>query len=224
MLLTIDGSMRVFVPLRAFRAEFELPSDFNTSLFTHRPAAPRRTLVHAGSALRQIKQAVLDAIPTDPATTWTLEAIKLESVFRRELIRHCAVLGMSEREIDGAALGFGAVCEAFVYTTLRAQSEGAPLPYFPNVYLDWLDSTVAISTTMFPYEADGNIWQVQLLRTAYGISGMIVHTAYGTHYVQDATHSCPAEDFMIELLEAVTRRFAAAMSHSEPAELVLHPF
>jgi len=128
-------------------------------------------------------------------------------------------IGLKPSEVEFAAMGFGEVCHAFVSALLRTQMENQVPPSFSEVYLHWLSSTVAISQASYFHRPHEKPWRIQLVRTAYGCCGFIIHTAFTTHYVHDPEHSCPVESFVSSLLSDVAHCFVVAMQQANIAQV-----
>jgi very-short-patch-repair endonuclease len=82
--------------------------------------------------------------------------------------------------------------------------------FFYPLYAEWLDNGVKIFSQLYPYEHQGQAWEVQLIAHAYGRAGLIVRTPTETHYVADAALACPAEGFMAALLAEIAARMLSA--------------
>jgi hypothetical protein len=166
----------------------------------------------ARAALQAVREAVLEAVPRQqPSQGWLASTLTLQIEFRRELYGVNDRIGLKPSEVDFAVMGFGEVCQAFVYALLHAQMNQQSPPAFSEVYLNWLNSTVAVSRAAYFHRHQERPWRIQLVRTAYGRCGLIVHSSGETHYVYDPAHNCPAEHFMMSLLSDVAARFTAAM-------------
>jgi hypothetical protein len=137
--------------------------------------------------------------------------------FRRSLQAVNSKIGLKNSEIDFAASGFGDVCQAYVYETLRARMQGAPPPDFTAVYAQWLQSSVRVLEPVFAYGYQDETWTVRLVKHAYGRIGLIINTADTVHYVYDSKLSCPAAGFMASLLGNVAVKISMAMLRS-PSE------
>jgi hypothetical protein len=91
---------------------------------------------------------------------------------------------------------------------LNNRMRGKPLPRFDEVYENWLNKTIEISST-YVYAYHDELWQVEMVKHAYGRCGLIVRTPTNVHYLYDSSVLCPAEKFMESLCRAVIERIAA---------------
>jgi hypothetical protein len=204
MQLLIDGEIRPFVPIKTFRARYDLPPEFGVRLFEPKDYTGLGSIDRAGAALSEVRAAVLASAPRGLSPAGWLAALPaLQSQFRAELNRINPIVGLHEVEIDFAAAGFGDMTQAFVYALARAQSADDRPPTFEAVYRAWLNSTVRISGLVHRYDYRGQRWAIQIVNHAYGRAGLIVKTDEGQHYVHDPALGCPAEGFMWGLLGEV---------------------
>jgi hypothetical protein len=211
MRLTIEGQPRAFVPIKDFRARFDLPPAFGVALFEPKDYAGLGRIDRAGAELNAVRQAVLEAIPAQmPLQNWMAFLPELTALFRRKLYDINPHVGLKDVEIEFAVAGFGDVCQALLYALLRARAGGAPLPDFHQIYGEWLDSSARVFGEIYDYTHEGQTWRVRLVAHAYGRAGLMVDTGAETHYVYDPSLGCPAEGFMAALLGDVAERIIAA--------------
>jgi hypothetical protein len=216
MILHIDGEARPFTPIGLFRARAGLPAGFGVSLFLPRPHTPTAQL--DGDALEQVRAATLDAVPTGtPPLGWTTAGMLLQRVFRRALLDVNGTVGLKPSELDFAVMGFAEMTQAALYQMLDARMHGRAAEPFARTYARWLDASVTCSHPFQYHPADGAVWTVRLVSTAYGVCGLIVTgpgatgpdaAAPTTDYLYDPARMCPAEPFMRALLADVAGRFA----------------
>jgi hypothetical protein len=217
MLLIVEGQLREFLPIKIFRAEAGLPPEFGIGLFITKDYTGLGCIHHAGAELQKVRTTMLEAVPQQPPREgWLTSALALQILFRKTLYAVNDKIGLQPSEIDFAATGFGEVCQAFISAMLRAQLERHAPPNFSEIYQRWLSSTVAISQASYFHRHQENPWRIQLVRTAYGRCGLIIHTDLETHYVHDPEHSCPAESFMSSLLSDVAHWYAVAVQQANP--------
>jgi hypothetical protein len=210
MTLTVYGEKQAFIAIQDFRMTFGLPEHFGMALFEPKDFTGLGQITHADVELRDLRQTVLDALPTTPPPQgWMAFMLDLQLIFLRKLRAVNLAFGLKQEEIDFTVSGFGDVCRAFTYAALRAQIQRNPAPDFWQIYGEWLNDSLLISRTFFRYEHSGEMWKIQTLRHFYGRIGLIVHTANQTYYVQDNSLSCPAEDFMASLLYEIAQRVQA---------------
>ncbi|MBZ0299887.1 MAG: hypothetical protein K8J31_09110 [Anaerolineae bacterium] len=211
MQLLIEGEVRQFIPLRDFCEQFDLPEAFRVSLFEPKDFEGLGRIEDAGSELNIVRRAVLDAIPSAmPLQDWLAYLPNLAQLFDNKLHEVNPEIGLKSVEIEYAISGFQNVCQSLIYAMIRARADGQPAPEFQQVYDDWLNSSVRISSTVHAYLHRGENWAVQVVHTAYGRVGLIIWTEKETYYVHDAGLGCPAEGFMYTLLSEVTSRILQA--------------
>ncbi len=211
MELLIENQRQTFTPIREFRIHYKLPSDFGIGMFEPKDYTGLGRVDRAGGELNIVRQAVLDAIPTEiPLSAWMDFLPQLEQLFSNKLHEINPQVGLKEEEIEYAVAGFRDVCQALVYAMIRARAAGTSLPDFHHVYYDWLSETARISSHVHHYIHHSEIWAVQVLHHAYGRTGLVIWMDDGTHYVQDNTLGCPAEGYIAALLGEVAERILAA--------------
>jgi hypothetical protein len=201
-----------FVPISDFRDRYALPQHFGVSAFLPKDFTGLASIELAGDALKGVRQAVLDAIPESaPTQGWMGFNLRLQLRFQRALKRANEDIGLKPSEIQYAVAGFGDVIQAYLHLALRRRLQSLPPPGFASVYANWLNESIEVARLMYPYNYQGEIWLVRLVRNAYGRMGMLVQMQGADHYVYDAEQRCPAAGFMASMLEAAARRLAAAL-------------
>lgn len=201
MQLLIEGEIRQFIPVKTFRAQYDLPPEFGVKLFEPKDYTGLGSIERAGAELNEVRSAMLAAAPRGLTPSGWLAALPaLQSQFRGELERINPAVGLHEVEIDFAAAGFGDMTRAFVYALLRARAAGDMPPTYEAVYGAWLNSTVRISGLVHRYRCRERTWAIRIVNHAYGRAGLIVSMEDGQHYVHDPGLGCPAEGFMWSLL------------------------
>lgn len=220
MYLHIEGEARRFVPINQFREEFGLPNAFGVSLFEPKDFTGLGRIESAGPELNVVRRAMLDAVPTQmPLQEWLAYLPNLCQLFENKLHEINPEIGLKQVEIEYAVAGFQNVCQSLLYAMIQARASGAPMPEFRQVYADWLNSSVRISSTVHSYVHKGETWAVQVVHTAYGRIGLIVWTEQETHYVHDSNLACPAEGFMQSLLNEVAARILVATDVAPPTTI-----
>ncbi len=218
MHLLIEGELRRFVPIRNFREEFGLPEAFGVAMFEPKDFSGLGRIDSAGTELNIVRRAVLDAVPSEmPLQEWLAYLPHLARLFESKLHEVNPEIGLKSVEVEYAVSGFQDVCQSLIYAMLRARSAGEPMPEFNRVYVDWLNSSVRISSTVHSYIHKGESWAVQVVNNAYGRVGLIIWTEKDTHYVQDTGLACPAEGFIQTLLNEVAARILVATDTTPPA-------
>ena len=205
MHLTIEGVLRAFVPIKAFRETYHLTPEFGVSLFEPKDYSGLGRIDQAGADLNAVRAAVLAAIPlTLSLQQWLTFIPELTRRFTDQLYAINPRVKLHDVEIEFAAAGFADVCQAVVYALLRTRDLSAPP--FEAIYGDWLDQTARVSQTVHPYHD----WRVQIVTHAYGRAGLIVQMDSETAYVQDSALGCPAEGYMAALLAEVAAQIMRA--------------
>lgn len=211
MLLLIGNQHQEFIPIKTFRAQQGLASDFNIALFEPKDYEGLGRIDEAGSELNIVRQAVLEAIPNDLTLKGWIEFLpELSRLFQNKLDEINPQIHLRSVEIEYAVAGFHDVCQTLIYAMIRAMAAHEPLPRFEDVYQGWLDASVKISSTVHHYTHAGEIWPIQIVNNAYGRCGMIIWTDQATHYVYDNVVACPAEGFMIIVLKEVSAQILQA--------------
>lgn len=209
MHLMMDGQMREFVEIRAFRASQGLPEEFRVAYFEPKDYTGLGSIEHAAHDLVDLRRRLLAAMPSLPTLPqWMAYLPGLQQLFRDQLEAINEQVGLREVEIDFAAAGFGDVCQAWVYALVHAQASRQPPPPFKQVYAEWLYSTIRQSALVHRYQD----WQVQMITHAYGRIGLAASRGDQTFYVYDAALACPAEGYMLTLLSDVTAQIAKAVN------------
>jgi hypothetical protein len=211
MQLLIENELRTFIPIKTFRATHGLPDEFGIGFFEPKDYAGLGRIDKAGADLNEIRPIILDAIPTRmPLEGWLGFLPDLSRLFQNKLDEMNPQVGLKSAEIEFAVSGFSDVCHALVYGMIRAHAGGQPFPSFQQIYTDWLNTTVKISTTVHSYLHIDAVWPVQIVNTAFGRTGLIIWTDSVTYYVEDTSLACPADGFMFGLLNEVAARIIAA--------------
>jgi hypothetical protein len=207
--LMIRGQLFHSIPLETFRTMYGLDSDFGITLFQPKDYRELGSIEGAGTALRNVYATLLAAIPDiPPPTGWMAFTLQLQILLRRQLYAINAQVGLKTSEIDFAVLNFGAICQEYVHRMINNRMRGKPIPYFDEVYENWLNKTIEISSP-YVYAYHDELWQVEIVKHAYGRCGLIVQMETATHYLYDTSVLCPAEKFMESLIRAVIERIAA---------------
>lgn len=222
MALMIDGAPRDLTPIATFRARFGLPDNWGVALLEgetntqHAPLSPDEL-----AALAAVEAAVLagipSAVPVDQVIHYT---DALAALFRAELQRRDNVLALEAEKLDFAASGFRDIALQQAYALIQAwhRTGGEPsalrAAFDPEAaHLQWVNDNLRIVGTAHDVHHGERVWQVAVLHTPFGQSGLVVRdTASGeTHYLADSALTCPAEAFMQRLGMAVGERLLAAV-------------
>lgn len=198
MQITLDGSPRTLIPIRAFRAAYNLPESFGVAYFEPKDYTGLGSIDSAGLYLNMLRAAVLEATPAAvPPAQWLAALHAVIRAFDVTLNTINPHIGLREAEIGFAVSGFSDALHAYTYATLRS---GPALP-FMAVYGAWIDGSVTVSQTAYAYPHRGAVWRVWVINDVYGRLGLIVEFADSErHYVLDSSYACPAEGFMSALI------------------------
>jgi hypothetical protein len=208
MLLTIDGAPRQLIPIKDFRAAHDLPPEFGVSLFEPKDWTGLGRIDRAGAELNSVRAAVLAAIPERMTSyDWLIFYPTLARLFEAQLYEINASVGLKDVEIEFAVAGFSDVCQGLWYALV---SEGGVNSLFYHVYSDWLNNSVRVFSTTYPYIHQNQPWEAQIFAHAYGRAGLIVRTPTEIHYTHDPALGCPAEGFMTSLMREITEKVEAA--------------
>jgi hypothetical protein len=202
--LIIDGVARDFIPLPVARAALDLPEDFGVALFEPKDYTGLGRIDGAGEALHALRDAVLAADRALADADPLARCDALTAVFERELRRINPAIGLREPEIGFAVSGFSDVLRAWAYARIQAAAlRSDPLP-FAAVYGRWLNDSVRVSATVHRFAYRRQVWKVQIVTHAYGRFGVIMEDEAGRSIaISDPRLACPAEGFMMRLLEAI---------------------
>jgi hypothetical protein len=203
----IDGIECAFIPVKLFRQQYNLPESFGVHQFEPKDFNGLAALDNAGAELNLLRQAMLEALPEHLAPVALLPFFdRLQQRFDELLNSINGKVGLKPEEIEFAVAGFGDVNQMLTYALIRAQKANLPLPDFGTLYHDWLSNSVRISSSVHEYEHRGQRWHVQVVHHVYGRVGLKIDTGTDKHFVQDSWLACPAEGYMLTLLEEIAAR------------------
>lgn len=207
MILHIEGALRQFIDIQAFREAHNLPYSFGIATFEPKDYAGLASLDHAGDALAYVRDAVLAAIPDSLTLSELMDFIPaLAAAFQRALYTVNDRVKLKDVEIEFAVSGFSDVLHRLLYARLEVETGTSLMTDFAAVYQGWLNDSARVSTTVHAYLHQAATWQVQVVNHAYGRVGLLIRTTDKTHYVRDGTLACPAEGYMTRLLAVVSQR------------------
>lgn len=207
--LTLHGQARTFMPIREYCLFHDLPAEFGVSTFEPKDYTGLASIEQAGSALNQVRDAVIGWCDsrrgmTLRAPTALLDVLmQLTEFFRQQLYAINDQVQLKDAEIEYAVSGFTDVNQRLGYAMIQAHTARTVLPEFAVIYRSWLDDTVRLSSTVHRYEHRGEAWQVQIINHAYGRMGLLVQRGDELDYVYDSALACPAEGYMMRLLADV---------------------
>jgi hypothetical protein len=202
MQFIINGIERRFTPVKEFRQQYQLPSNFGVRLFEPKDYTGLGSIEAAGAELNAVRAAVLAALqPPRPLAAWMRSAPEIAALFHENLRQINHNVHLRDNEIEFAVAGFHDVLQAVVYELIRARAAQHPPASFESLYAAWIHSTIRLSHTvhLYPYR-DQPTWEVQVLTHVYGRFGMVIQTVDGTRCVYDAALACPALGYMGSLL------------------------
>ncbi|MCC6616004.1 MAG: hypothetical protein IT320_21220 [Anaerolineae bacterium] len=212
--LALQGSLYELIPIKSFRARYDLPPTFGVAYFTPKDYVGLGSIdgPSAGLALNRLHASVLSRVPMQIAHADLPSVVtRLADYFRVEMDMANSAIGLQPQEVEFAVSGFADVTHKYAFALLRARLTREPAPDFKAIYESWLASGVRVLETPYPYAADGHDWQVRVISHVYGRVGLIVQTEADTHYLYDPALMCPAEGFMLGLLQDICARLATAV-------------
>jgi hypothetical protein len=210
-MIALDGIAYPTLPLADFRAQYGLPESFKVSYFEPKDYSGLGRIDGAGAALQDLRQAVLGRTPQGFTALVLLQHLPtLQQFFQDQLEAINPQIGLHQPEIEFAASGFGDALHAWVYALVAAGQQPHP-PSFAQVYHDWVMASTRLAATRHPYQHGQQPWAVQIISNVYGRLGMLVHLDATQRYaVLDASLACPAEGFMLKLLNEVAAKMLSS--------------
>jgi hypothetical protein len=221
MQLKINNQLQIFSPVHQFRERWDLPENFNISLFEAKEWQGLGSLEGAGPTLAIVRQRITAAIPDrlDPSNL-TIMAEELTRLFRDELESANAQIGLRPAEVDYAVSGFYDVLQAAAYRLIELiYGQRSDLTQvndqfdFTAVYQSWLDDSVRISTTTHIYDHADIHLRVRVIYYISGHLGLAVELDGETHYLVDTRLVCPAAGFMYDLCAEVSQAMCHALTY-----------
>lgn len=205
MQLTLDGTHHTLTPIETFRQTHGLPSDFGVLHFAagHRPAHP---FWHSAD-LNAVGQKLIGAIPFSvPLDRVTDQPNLLADLFERELVAQAAGSDIERDELENVATTFRNVLEPACYKLFELHylhkdlAQAKALFDMPAIYQAVLDGSTFIATQEHIYELpEGTRWQVRLIYTMYGATGLLVEQGEEVTLVLDEAAIFPAYAFLEQL-------------------------
>jgi hypothetical protein len=200
MKLVFEGEECLFISIKDFAQEQELPENFRVSYFEPKDFQGLAAIDKAGSEMKELRQSLLDAVPDALSIAELLTfSDKIQAIFRAGLYAINEIIHLKPEEVEFAVAGFADVLRNWAYALIRGQSSGE-VPSFTAIYYQWLSDTARISQNSHDYEHDGAVWQVQMVNHAYGRVGLRVDTGDKIYYLADSIYACPAEGYMTVLM------------------------
>lgn len=219
MQLSLQGVLHHFIPLATFRAQWQLPDDFNLARFSPKDWSGLGSLEHGGPALAQIKQVILSAVPAAiPLHRLRDQALALSGLFFGQLQLANANIGLRDVEVDFAAAGFQDVLDAVAMHVIQLSHTHHRDPAlirshfdFEAVYQNWLDASARVFEQEQSYTHAGAEFKVRVVHNPYGRVGLEVTVNTETVYVADPALACPAAGYMHDLEAEVAAALCAAV-------------
>lgn len=225
--LRIDDAPRELIPIGVYRHTHHLPADFGVAHFEPKNYTGLGQITPAGhTALETLLPELLAAIPpTITPQTMFDTARAVAHTFRLGLQRINPAIGLRPFEIDFAVVGLEDALQQAGYDFIRlAHTPGITRATLPTAfdpathYQHWLDGTVRLSATAYPYTHRGDTYTAHVINTAYGRVGLRLTTPSGhIHYLADPGLACPAAAYMYDLITTLTTALAATFAQSLPA-------
>ncbi|GAB5492329.1 MAG: hypothetical protein Phog2KO_25440 [Phototrophicaceae bacterium] len=205
MQFELDGQKQDFIPIKTFRADYDLADDFSVRLFEPKDFTGLAVMDKASSALQDLRTALLDAIPDTLTIVDILHNIdSLRELFRAGLHGSNHLIGLKPEEVEFAVSGFGDVLMNWAYALIQARANAD----FDRVYHDWLQNSLRVSSSEHTYTYQDATWRIHILNHAYGRFGLLVKMGSGDVYILDTIYSCPAQGYMQTLLREIGQKIA----------------
>jgi hypothetical protein len=219
MELTIDDQLRKLIPLSTFQKTWHLPADFGVAQFEPKDWAGLGSMSGSGPALNQIKQALIQSIPTTispPQLMMHVDA--LGHRFRVALEAANEQIGLRPVEVDFAVAGLEDIMRDVTYRLIQwqhrppaAADSSGPID-FGAIYQHWLDNGTRVAVESKIYDHEGQTFHVNIIYNPYGRVGLKVKLDEQVYYVADPALACPAAAFMETLAEEVSLALSRAVT------------
>ena len=217
MKLTLAGELRTLEGLEAFAAEYGLPPEFGTPLFTAEPANHSPIWQTQTDELAQIQLRLPTLLPR-AITLANLNTIPqtMGLLLHGELLAVAAGTDLTRDEVEFTADDCRNTLEAVAYKLIQlsythGHDKAAVRRDFnmADIYQEVLDSSVLVNERADEYVHKGELWAVQLIQSVYGPIGLAVTTAAGqTRYVADDQLAFPGIQFVAMLALAIGGKMA----------------
>jgi hypothetical protein len=220
MQLTLNGALRDFIPLAAFRAQWQLPEDFTLARFSPKDWSGLGSLERGGAGLARIRQVVVSAVPSAiPLHRLRDQVLALSGLFLSQLQLANADIGLRDVEVEFAAAGFQDVLDAAAMRLIQlSQLHRRDLARirsqfdFDSVYQGWLDASARVFEQEHHYSHNGADFTVRVAHNPYGRVGLEVTVNDEMFYVADPALACPAAGYMHDLGAEVAAALCNALS------------
>lgn len=224
--LFIDNAPRELIPIGVYRHTHHLPADFGVAYFEPKNYTGLGQITPvAHTALETLIPDLLAAIPPTIAPQTMFDTVRaVAHVFRLGLQRINPTVGLRPFEIDFAIVGLEDALQQASYELIRlAHTPGITRATLSTAfdpvahYQSWLNGTVRLSATAYPYTHLGQTYTAHVINTAYGRVGLRLTTPSGDiHYLADPGLACPAAAYMHHLITTLTPALANAVAHTLP--------
>ena len=221
MELTVDHQLRKLTPLSTFQKEHHLPADFGVAHFEPKAWEGLGSMVGSGPALAQIKQTLLQSIPTTiRASQLMMHVDALAHHFRVALEAANEQIGLRPVEVDFAVAGLEDILRDVTYHLIQwryrppATTSGSAPIDFEAIYQNWLDNGTRVAVKPKIYQRGDQTFQVYVIYNPYGRVGLKIEIGDQTYYVADPALACPAAAFMATLAEEVSLAICQAVTGS----------
>jgi len=216
MQLIIDDQPQVFIPIKAFREQHNLPDDFGVAIFEPKSYEGLGSIDKAGTEMNALRDALLNAVPEQITPTDLMGFFyELQATFRNLMYGINETIGLQEVEVEFAVASFGDMNQNLHYAIMRGIVAKGDMPPFMQIYGDWLNSTVRVSFSPYQYDHNGTEWTIRTVNHVYGRVGLVIETGDTTYHVADSGLACPAEGFMAALLGEIAEKVIAAVKASQ---------
>lgn len=220
MQLTLNGQRQKFIPLTAFRNQWDLPPEFAVAYFEPKEWQGLGSLEGSGQALPVLRQRLLEAIPQTVSLTELIPQVQaLTDCFHQELAAINPQIGLREVEVEFAVAGFADVMQSVAYNLIQLSHTYHHNPIqiktrfdFSALYQNWLDASTRVSATTHTYLHGHITYQIQIIYNAYGRVGLKVTVAAEVYHVFDPALACPAANYMLDLCSAAAQSLCDALT------------
>ncbi len=221
MQLTIEGQLREFILLQNFRAERDLPDNFNVNSFEPKVWVSLGSMnsTHTSEGLELLKAEVLKAVPAVVQMNDLLRVVDdIAKTFSLEFQTVNTHIRLKSEEVEFATSGFHNVMHDVAYTLLRLnhihQGERERICSafnFQQVYQNWIDASTRISAMTHFYVHHDINFKVRVIYNVYGRVGLEVREGDRVFYLADMSLACPASNYMMTLCEETTQKLCGAV-------------
>jgi len=212
MKLRIQDVDHEFIPIKDFRDTHNLPDTFGIAQFEPKSYEGLGSLDKAGGAMNELREHVLQLIPTKIAFPELLRFIDhIQLQFQTDLFNINDTISLKDVEVEFAVAGFGDVLRAMMYKMIPAKASKEDMPSFDQIYYGWINDSVLVSRQVHNFQHNETSWTIQVVNHVYGRAGLQIIIGDDVFYVADSSYLCPAEGFMYALLKDVSVKIWSAL-------------